>query len=678
MMNPRHAPTLALLCALSVMAAAPLPALENGSAVVLDGVPSPDTTLGPRLARYLAARAARFLDWLPDGGLLIATRFGDTEQLHRIAGPLATREQLTWFGEPVTNARVPQVANATGFVFLADHAGDENAQIYYYRFADRSVRLLTDGKSAHGSVQWSRDGRRIAYYGTDRDGASYDVYVAEPEAGGAPRLVLSGQNAAWYPLDWSPGGTQLLVLKATGSNAGELYLVDVASGALTAIDVGIGGALFAPDSRGVYLISDKDSEFRQLRYYDTVTRAARVVSVEGSADVTGFDVSADGRYVAYVTGAPGASRLTVIDNLQRSELALAPLPAGAIGRIAFDRAGKRLALSVDALGAPRDAYVYELERGALARWTQSEPGPIDPRAVVSPELVHYPSWDRVGGAARAIPAFIYRPATATATGTGTGMATPATSATARSPVLILLGGEVDSAGAPGFDPFVQFLVNELGFVVVSPQVRGSAGFGKAFRRLGAGTLREDAVRDVGALLVWLGVQPECDRERIFIAGDSYGGYLALAAFAAYGDRLRGAIDRAGISNFVTFLEHSPPHSIDGRRAEFGDERDPHQRAYLQHISPLTNAASIRNPVLIVQGLNDARVPASESSQLAAALRARGREVWFLTAGGEGHRWAKQTDREIALLTEASFLERLATEGGAGREDTPALRNRPEH
>ena len=173
-------------------------AVEERGNLVLDNVPPVDTPLTAKLDDYLNSRGASFVDWLPDGGVLIATRFGDVEQLHRVAMPLGAREQLTFYREPVTNARSPQSAVAPGFVFLKDQGGNEYAQVYWYDTATRAVRMLTDGKGLHGGLAWSHDGNRVAFHGTGRDGVSYDLYIAEPANKFAqPRLVFNGFQKNW-------------------------------------------------------------------------------------------------------------------------------------------------------------------------------------------------------------------------------------------------------------------------------------------------------------------------------------------------------------------------------------------------------------------------------------------------------------------------------------------------
>ena len=624
--------------------AAALPARHEHGNLVFDNIPAPDPALAVRLGRYLESRQATLLDWLADGSLLISTRFGDTDQVHRVAAPLGVREQLTFYAEPVSLARAAE--SGGGFVFLKDQGGDENSQLYY-RAPDGAVRELTHGEFTHGSPVWAHDARRIAFYGNERDGASLDVYVTDVTSGAAPRLVVGGKQDAWYPLDWSADDARLLVLRYVSISEGYLYSVDAASGALTALDssgrkVGIRAAKFAPGGRGIYVLSDEDGEFAALRLVDPVAHQVRRVTPELNWDVESFDASPDGRYLAYVVNQDGRSHLVIEDTQTHGQVSPAGLPEGVITRLAFDRAGHRLGLSVESPEAPRDVYSYDLERGRLERWTRSEPGPLEGRALVAPELVRFPTWDRVAGHARILSAYVYRPRQSV-----------------HCPVVIDIHGGPEAQFRPGWDPFTQFLVNELGIAVVAPNVRGSSGYGKSFLALDNGELREDAVRDIGSLLVWIAAQPALDREHVSVMGASYGGYMALASLVTYGERLRGGIDAVGISNFVTFLTHTAAYRRDLRRAEYGDERDPHMRAFLERISPLSNASRIKKPLLVVEGQNDPRVAASESEQLVWRVRAAGGEVWYLTAKDEGHGFRKKTNRDAYLETAAAFLQRLS-------------------
>ena len=621
---------------------------ERGN-LILEGIPARDAQLTERLGLYRQSRQATFLDWLPDGAMLVSTRFGDVEQIHRVATPLGMREQLTFYPDPISAARAPSVAPANGqgtaFVFLKDQGGDENAQIYYYS-SSAHVQQLTQGKFLHGSPVWSNDGKRVAFYGNERDGISYDVYVTDIGSASAPRLVAGGQQDSWYPLDWSPDDRKLLLWKYVSINESYLFIADVYTGTLTPVDtsgkkIGIRSAKFAPDGRGIYMACDEDGEFAQLRYLDPVSHEVRRLTDRIQWDIEDFDVSVDGRYIAYVANEDGRSRLTILDTLQKLEQAPVGVPEGRIATIRFDKTGRRLAFSAESAQAPRDVYVYDLNRNALERWTRSEVGTVDVATFVPAELVRYPTWDRVAGAQRMISAYLYRPR-------GPGP----------HPVVIDIHGGPESQARAGWNPFVQFLVNELGYAVIAPNVRGSSGYGKTFLKLDNGLLREDAVKDIGSLIVWLGLQPMFDREHVVVMGGSYGGYMALASLAAYGDRLQGGVDEVGISNFVSYLENTAPYRRDLRRAEYGDERDPKMRAFLTQISPVNKVALIRRPLLVVEGMNDPRVPPMESQQIVWRMRSKGAEVWYLAAKDEGHGFRKKANEDIYLETVAMFLNRL--------------------
>src|SRR5215469_2489519 len=419
--------------------------------LIFDGVPPPEPSLAARVARYQQSRGATFLDWLADGSLLVSTRFGDTEQVHRVGAPLGMREQLTFYSDPIEWARGAK--SGKGFVFLKDHAGDDNAQVYYHSGVGEA-RALTRGNFIHGSIVWAHDGKRVAFYGNDRDSLSYDVYVADVTGSGVPQLVVGGRDDTWYPLDWSPDDSKLLVWRYFSSSESYLYFADVASGKLTPLEqkpvkAGIRMARFDPVGRGVYVVTDEGGEFAQLKFKDLFTHESRRISPDVNWDVEDFDVSADGRYIAYVLNEDGRSRLAVLDKESRQTLTPGGLPEGRIGNPRFDRTGRRLAMTVDSPTSPRDVWVYEVEKDSVTRWTRSEAGPLDVRTFVAPELVRYPTWDRVGGHERRLSAYVYRPA----------------QVSGPVPVVIDIHGGPEAQYRPEWDPFVQFLVNELGYAV---------------------------------------------------------------------------------------------------------------------------------------------------------------------------------------------------------------------
>jgi dipeptidyl aminopeptidase/acylaminoacyl peptidase len=307
-----------------------------------------------------------------------------------------------------------------------------------------------------------------------------------------------------------------------------------------------------------------------------------------------------------------------------------------IGGLRWHPNGRELGFTLSSARSPADVYSIEIETGKLERWTFSETGGLNPESFSEPELIRWKSFD-----GRMISGFLYQP--------------PARFARPR-PVMIKIHGGPEAQYRPGFLGADNYFLNELGVAIIQPNVRGSAGYGKTFLALDNGMKREDAVKDIGALLDWIGTRPDLDKERVMVTGGSYGGYMTLAVMTHYNDRVRCALEVVGISNFVTFLERTEAYRRDLRRAEYGDERDPQMREFLLRISPLTNAHKIRKPMFIVQGKNDPRVPASESEQMVAAIRDNGVPVWYLLAEDEGHGFAKKKNRDVQLAATVLFVE----------------------
>jgi dipeptidyl aminopeptidase/acylaminoacyl peptidase len=618
--------------------------------LTFDNIPEPSAGLREKLDLYLNARQATPLGFSPKGQLLITTRFGDVDQLHLVERPAGERRQITFLREPITHAAFSPDPLRSAFVYLADEGGNENAQLYYQRPGESAAKRLTDGKSRNGAPVWSNAGREVAFFSTARDGVSVDIDIVEPEAGSLPRLAVSGSGGAWVPLDWSPDDRRLLVLQSVSVFEAHLYVVDLGSGqkrevepaaakAGTAGKVGIVGAKFSRDGQGVYVISDHDGEFAQLRYVSFYTGEKTVILSHLAWDIRELAISRDGHYLAYISNEAGIDKLNVLDLKTHQDLIPPRFPvAGLIEHLSFDAEGNRLAFGFEATDRPRDAYVLDIASNTLEAWTHSEAGPVDLTKFVVPRLTQFPTFDRVDGRMRQVPAFVYEPPTP-----------------GPHPVLITLHGGRESQFRPGFDPWLQYVVNELGFVVVAPNVRGSSGYGKSYLALGLGLLREDAVKDIGALLVWLGSQNAYDAKHVVVSGESYGGYLALAALVNFSDRLRGGIDLAGIADFVSLLTDSAPDRQNQRRADYGDERDADTRAYLRRISPLTNAERISRPLLVAHGKNDPQVRLSEAEQMVYRLRGNGREVWYLQASDEGQSFRKKQNRDAYYQTFAQFL-----------------------
>lgn len=607
----------------------------------IEGVPPVPDALLAGLRPYQNTRQASFLGWIGDG-ILIATRFGNTTQLHRVETPLGARRQLTFFDEPVGTAQVSPLPEPGGFIYARDVGGSEFYQLFRFNLASGDSVMLTDGKSRYSNVVWSRDGQQFAYTTTERNGVDWDIHIQD--LAGNTRVVLAAGGTGWRTTDWSPHGQRLLAIRYVSINESYLHEVELQTGALRqllsdAAPAAITDAAYGPTGKYVYFTSDMDAETVALR---RVRRADGVVDEVAEDSQWGIEQFAiKGTRLAFTVNEDGISRLGLLDLPDLVPVPLPELPAGIYFSLKFSADGNRLGFAVNRAAAPTDVYSIDFGDGAITRWTRSEPGGLREESMAEPELVHYPTFD-----GREIPAFVYLPA-------GDGP----------HPVLIEIHGGPEGQYRPRFSYTTQFLVNELGIAVVAPNVRGSAGYGKAYLKLDNGYLREDSVRDIGALLDWIATRDDLDAERVVVSGGSYGGYMVLASLVHFGDRLTAGVERVGISNFVTFLENTQGYRRDLRRAEYGDERDPDMREFLERISPLNQVEKIGRPMLIAQGLNDPRVPASESEQIVTALRKRDVPVWYVLARDEGHGFRKKVNRDYLTAATALFLEHHLLNGG---------------
>lgn len=628
---------------IAAFAALALPAVAQQSAervergaLRLENVPETPADVSQRLQQYVNTRSAGFSDWMPDGAVLIATRFGDTVQLHRVAQPMGARTQLTFYEERVVGASVRPAS--TQILFMRDAGGDENYGGYLLDTASGRATQLTEPGTRNQGFIWRDDGGQVAWAYVPNAEPNYDIFVADPVSG-ERRLVHDGEGAI-APLDYSPDGGRILLGRYLSIAESRLFVLDLASGQATQLtpdlNVSYGGGEFTHDGRAVIATSDEDSQFRRLVRIDLATGARTVLTPDLQWDVESFDLSRDGRTIAYSVNEAGRSRLHLMDARSGRALPAPTLPPGIVGGVTFDDEGRRIGFTLNSATAPGDVYSWDLRARQLTRWTQSETGGIPSSTFVDPELISWPSFD-----GREITGFLYRPRTA-----------------GPHPVIVNIHGGPESQYRPGFSSTIQYWVNELGVAVIAPNVRGSSGYGKDFLALDNAERREDSVRDIGALLDWIGAENTLDEERVIVYGGSYGGYMVLASMTNYNDRLAGAVDIVGISNFATFLENTSGYRRDLRRAEYGDERDPAMRAVFERISPLNNIDRVNKPIFVIHGYNDPRVPVSEAEQIYAAVRGNGGEAWLMIAMNEGHGFARRENQQAQRESETMFFRRV--------------------
>ena len=624
----------------------------NGQIVVQD-IPEITRETSESLARYHNIRSTLFMGFTPNSkNIYVKTRFNGVNQIHRVDRPGGRRLQLSFGEEPVGEAVRQSGGNLIALAM--DKGGSGFDQIILFNPKNGETRLLTDGKSLNNRMVWDQSGTRLAYRSTRRNGQNNDIWIMDVEAPDQARILLEANNGAlWKPVDFSADGKMLLVQYYAGITDSRIYVLNVASGDLNLLV----GSLEEPTSSVASGFNHDDTAvlFVSNQRGNAAEIGSVPVSGEGSFqyvkesitwDVSEFELSSDGKRGAFVTNEEGISKLYLFDPKKMAYERVRKTPVGVISSLRFSPDGRKLGMTLNTARTPSDAFVLNLKRKPLSfdklvRWTHGEVGGLDADKFIQPRLVHFPARMLTNERIILMPAFVYQPR-------GKGPF----------PVVIYIHGGPEGQFRPSFNGQIQMWVEKLGVAVIAPNVRGSLGYGESYLSMDDGFLRENAVKDIGFLLDWIAIQKKFDESRVAIYGSSYGGYMSLASAVYYSDRIRGAIDRAGISNFVTYLENTQGYRRDLRRIEYGDERIPEMRAFLESISPLNNVDKIRTPLLIATGQNDPVVPVSESMQMVNALRENGQTVWYMNVLNEGHVFEKKENRDYFQTVTFMFLKQF--------------------
>jgi dipeptidyl aminopeptidase/acylaminoacyl peptidase len=609
--------------------------------VVTEGIPQIAVSLRRDVSRYGAYRTAELMAWNPVKQEMLIRTYGygprHRGQLHRVEYPGGRFRQLTFFNDPVAGTAYPPERDDY-LVLRKDTDGNEQYRLYRCDSGMGKVTLLTDGRARITSWDWSHSSRQIAYLSTGRNGKVFDLHLMDPADPHSDRLLVSLGSEGWGVRCWSPDDRHIVLGQTVSNRESYLWLLDVATGVKQCLTPGdpahpcaYRDAAFSGDGRGLYTLSNRGSEFWQLVYLDLATRRQRLVTRPFRWDVSSFALTRKRKMLAFVVNEDGASVLHLLDLSSGKERPVEQLPPGVISGLRWHQ-GTELGFTCESSHYQTDAYSLDVRTGRIKRWTDSQTRGLHPEVYAEPERIHWPGFD-----GRSISGLLYRPP-------------PWFSG--KRPVIIDIHGGPESQSRPEYIGVWNYYIDELGIALIRPNVRGSSGYGKTFLDLDNGFRREDAYRDIGSLLDWIRSSSDLDASRVMVTGASYGGNVALAAAAAYNDRIRCAMEISGPSNLVTFLI-SRERDREERRAEYGDERDPRMRAFLERIAPLNNARKIRKPLFIVQGANDPRVPLGEAQQMVEAVRRNGTPVWYLMAWNEGHGFFKPAN--VGLLSDARAL-----------------------
>jgi dipeptidyl aminopeptidase/acylaminoacyl peptidase len=648
---------LVAACAAPPPSTRPDAVLTPNANLLVQGIAPIPMSLVERVEKYTDFRGHSFVEWHPtDNAMLVAHRkAGDNvARIFRLDRPLGELQQLTEGDEPVTAASW-EPRQGRYIVYERSQGGNEADQLYRLDLATRQSTLLTDPDEAHSIVGWVRDRSQLLHtsvpldrtaQGRSRERIDTALWLVDPEQPAATRRKIADlPGPGWFGGSVSDDGRSVAMTRYLSASESQVWTIDLASGqrkqVLPAANETLKAthfdAAFSKDGRRLFVISDRAGEFRELMALDLASASLTRISAHIPWDVSGGALSDDGRWFVVQVNVDGRDELRIFDATTLQQVAAPGTPPGAIGRMAFHRQRHRLAYSINTTKGPNQLYVLDPASGSSVQWTRAQaPAGVDTTTFADQQVVRWTSFDglRISGiVTRPPPRF-----------------------TGKRPVLVSIHGGPEAQAQMGFLGRWNYFVQELGVTVIEPNVRGSAGYGKTFLTLDNGLKREDAVKDIGALLDWIAQQPDLDATRVLVTGGSYGGYMTLATSVHYSDRIVGGIPIVGPSNFVTFLTHTESYRRDLRRVEYGDERDPATRAWMEKTAPLNNTERIRKPLFVVQGKNDPRVPYTESEQIVQKVRGHGTPVWYLRGENEGHGFARKDNADFLFYAMVRFVE----------------------
>jgi dipeptidyl aminopeptidase/acylaminoacyl peptidase len=437
--------------------------VRPGDNLVVENIPSVPGVIAEKANQYGEFRTAGFGDWNPKRReMLITTRFADVPQIHLLRMPGGARTQLTFFPDRTAGAQYSPKDDSF-FIFRKDIGGGEWYQFYRYDVADGKVTLLTDGKSRNLGAHFAHHETRFAYNSTRRNGQDTDIWIMDAADPKSDRMLLQLEGGGWRALDWSPDNKKLLVHEEIAATESYLWLADVASGQKTLLTPKVPGqkiaydsASFSKDGKGLYVTTDHDSEFLRLAYIDLATMQPTYLTGDIKWDVTEFDLSEDGKTLAFTTNEDGISRLYLLDTASRRYKPVAGVPVGLITGLTFHQNSRDLAFVTTSARAPSDVYSVDISNGKIDRWTFSETGGLNTATFAEPQLVKWQTFD-----GKTLSGFLYRPDPKKFPG--------------KRPVIVNIHGGPEGQSRPGFLGRNNYYITELGVAMLFPNVRGSTG-----------------------------------------------------------------------------------------------------------------------------------------------------------------------------------------------------------
>src|SRR6266545_468934 len=370
------------------------------------GIPPIPASLAREVARYTRSYGLPVMGWNAEKREVWLKDLSSVTTVSRVANPGASPEGSIYIS---ASGIYDLYAQPQGkyLAYTRDANGDESFQLYLYELGNAKTTLLSDGKSRNTEPVWSNDGDRIVYSSTPAGGSGVNLRLLNPFDPKSDHLLAQSSGSYFKAYDWSPDDKHVVYCDFTSNTASTLWLVDVANGGKVLLSPNAAKfelydfPQFSKDGKGIYVVTDHDSDSRRLAYIDLASRKFSYVPSARHWDVDEFQIAPSGKIVAFTTNEDGISRIHLFDIAAGKERAVGQIPVGIISDLKWRKDSTELAFNFKSLRTPNDVYSVNAETGKVEFWVTNG---VDASKVSQPELIHWPTFDK-----RNISGFLYRP-----------------------------------------------------------------------------------------------------------------------------------------------------------------------------------------------------------------------------------------------------------------------------
>jgi dipeptidyl aminopeptidase/acylaminoacyl peptidase len=564
--------------------------------------------------------------------MVYASRITGSSQVFRQDGPMSYPIQLTG-GEDRTS--VAGVTPDDKWIVIArDTGGEENPGLYVMDMHGGPLRLVQHLPKVQTALEYVADDSKSLYFSAnDVDPASYAIYRYDLATEQRERVFDT--PGLWHVLDHL--GAKWLMVKELGNTHQEIYSYDLTSKKLDPL---LGqneseeyAAQFGAKPAQVLVRTDKLGEYH--RVYSFEGGKLTPITPDLKHDVDAFWIDEARTRIYYSVNEDGYRRLYALDARTLKPLTLPKLPdAENVNLVGLSRNGRFVQLAADGSTLVPQTVVFDWTTGKTTTWRPPSSPEIDTTKFAKVSLESYPARDGTP-----IPMFVRRPS----------------SCAGPCPVIVNFHGGPEGQASAGFSASAQMYV-DAGFVFVQPNVRGSTGYGKTWLHADDGPKRLDVITDIEdcARYIRKAWAKDGKAPKIGVAGGSYGGYSTLMAMTYFAGAYDAGVEEVGMSNLMTFLMNTAPYRRILRTSEYGDPAK--DKDALIKLSPISYVNKVSAPLLLIQGVNDPRVPVGEALQIYAALEERRISGGLILFADEGHGTAKRGNTVLALGHTIAFFE----------------------